>query len=100
MSIDKEKKIELIRTHLVSGTREEKVAALCAITPDLINELLEPVINLTTHWRPELKVAALHALRAAETDKIQGVIRDSLKDTNRDVRLAASELYHGRKLAA
>ena len=100
MSISKEKKVELVRTHLVSGTREEKVAALCAITPDLINELLEPVVDLTNHWRPELKVAALHALRAADTQKIQGVIRDSLKDTNRNVRLAAAELYHGKKIAA
>ena len=102
MSVSAEKKIALIKSHLIDGSREEQLAALCAITPELIGELLDPVIALTNHWRPELRIAALHALLPVETDRLTEVIRHSLRDHNRDVRSAAAELFHReeKKLAA
>lgn len=91
-----------LKAILGTGTADEQLSALSQMTPKSVQSLIDEVITLTYHWRPEIRATALRALRAADGTKLIEVLRNSLRDQNQEVRIAAAEIFHrdDKKIAA
>ena len=86
--------IEILKDQLVRGTKSEQLEALKAVNAENALELYEEIAALTYHFRVEVRVAALNALRFVEQSYLTTIIRENIRDENREVRLAASTLFH------
>ena len=93
----RDQRLSQLREILTFGNSEQRLVALCSIPPDLIEELIDPIVSLTSHWRAELRIAALEALLPSNSEKIVEVLKHSLRDEERGVRQAAAALFHREK---
>jgi vesicle coat complex subunit len=92
--------VALLIEILTSGTTQQKLNALNNINANIAINLFDHIAALTNHFNPEIRVAALRALRFIDQSHLAGIIRENLHDENKEVRLAASELFHLHDLAA
>jgi HEAT repeat protein len=92
--------VESLGLILNRGNTQEKLAALQAIDAKLAIQLFDQISALTSDYRPEIRVAALQSLRFLDQSCLVNILRETLRDENKKVRCAASELFHQHDLAA
>lgn len=93
-------KFQSLKKTLSSGNKYEKITALREVDFEVATELFDQIVGLTNNHNAEIRFEALRALRFIDPSCLVQIIRDNLHDENKDVRFAASELFHLKDLAA
>lgn len=101
---DKTPILAVIKPHLEAflndGNPEVVIAALRIPTEYQYNETNSKLTDLTlSHSSPEVKIAALQALKTLNYHAIEPLIQKSMKDENADVRAAALAALDGSDLS-
>ena len=91
--IDEESSITEIRCLLHEYSAFSKISALMSVNESNINELLDEVKISAYDYRPSVRMYAYKALVYANPQKITEVLKDALRDEDKDAFHAARELY-------
>ena len=76
------------------GKTEEILSTLEKLNPKQVPELFCQLKKLTNHYSPKVRTAALTCLRHADKDLLVEIIKDSLRDEDKQVAKAARDLFH------
>lgn len=93
-------KVDILKERLTFGDKEEKLEALKSVDQENALALFEQISKLTYHINVQIRVSALHALKFVDQSLLVTIIRDNIRDENKEVRQAASLLFHMHDLAA